>query len=85
LQGRGLTRVDHGRLDELSRDRRLGRSKNYPGLFFALGLRLSRHSVLQGNRDRDVANLNGLHRDAPVGGFAADLAAQEVVGCSAFR
>ena len=68
--------VGHGRLDELSCYRRLSRSKNYPGLLFALGLGLSRHSVLQSHRDRDVADLNGIHRDAPVGGFAADLAAQ---------
>src|ERR1700733_7903096 len=58
--------VGHSRLDDLSRDRRLSRSKNYPGLLFALSLGLSRHSVLQRNRDRDVADLNGLHRNAPV-------------------
>ena len=36
--------VSHGRLDELSRNRRLSRSKNYPSLLFALGLGLSRQA-----------------------------------------
>ena len=85
LQSGRVIGVGYGRLDELSRNRRLSRSKNYPSLLFALGLGLSRHSVLQRNRDRDVADLNGLHGDAPVRGFAADLAPQELVGCSAFR
>jgi hypothetical protein len=39
-------------------------------------LGLPRHGVLQGNRDGDVADLDGLDENAPVGGFAGDFAAQ---------
>ena len=74
-----MIRIDHGRLDELSRDRGFGRSKNDTGLLFPFRLGLPRHGVLQGNRDRDVADLDRLHRNAPVGGFASDFAAQQLV------
>ena len=35
-------------------------------LALALRLCLTRHGIFQGGRDDDIANLNGLHLDAPV-------------------
>ena len=64
--------ISHGGFDELSRYCGFGRSKNDPRLLFSLGLCLSGHGVLQGNRDRDVAVLDGIHRDSPVGGLAVN-------------
>ena len=57
LQGCGLARIDRRRLDEFASERGFGRSEDDARLLFPLGLRLPRHRVLQGHRNRDVADL----------------------------
>src|ERR1700726_843426 len=73
LQGGGMIGIDLGGLDKLPRDFGFGRPENDAGLFFALGLGLARHRILQGHWDSDVADLDRGYRHAPSSGFAANL------------
>ena len=80
MERRGVAGIGIGGVDEFLRDGGLGAAQNDARFLLAFGLRLARHGVLQGHRNGDVADFNGIDRNAPVGGLARDFGAQHFVG-----